>query len=52
MQDEFRRYAAVVADPKTPAASLEVTVNDAQAKPYFEALLKQFSIPGKVVVKP
>ena len=49
---QFRRYAAVIADPKTPAAALEVIVNDAQAKPYFEALLKQFSIPGNVVVKP
>ena len=49
---EFRRYAAVINDPSTPATFLEVIVNDARAVPYFEGLLRRFGIPGEVVVRP
>jgi hypothetical protein len=49
---EFKRYAAVIKDPNTPAVALEVVVNDARAAPFFESLLKTFSIPGEVIVKP
>ena len=49
---EFRRYAAVINDPSTPATSLEVIVNDARAVPYFEKLFRKFGIPGEVVVRP
>lgn len=49
---EFQRYAAVIADPATPAVALEVIVNDARAAPFFEALLEALNIPGQVIVKP
>jgi hypothetical protein len=50
--DEFRRYAEVIKDPNTPLIQLEVFVSDASATPYFQKLLNDFSIPGKVTVKP
>jgi hypothetical protein len=49
---QFSRYAAVISDPATPAVGLEVIVNDARALPFFESLLAEFGIPGRVVVKP
>jgi hypothetical protein len=49
---EFRRYAAVIADPATPAVALEVIVNDARAVPFFRALLEALNISGEVIVKP
>jgi hypothetical protein len=52
LMDEFARYAAVIKDPDTPVMGLEVIVNDGRAVPFFEALLKQFGIPGEVVVRP
>jgi hypothetical protein len=50
--DEFDRYSKIIKDPQTPLIELEVTISDAQAKPFFEKLLKDFDIPGQVVVKP
>ncbi|HZI04160.1 MAG TPA: restriction endonuclease fold toxin-2 domain-containing protein [Archangium sp.] len=52
LMDEFARYAAVIKDPNTPAVGLEVIVNDSRAVPLFEHLMKIFSIPGEVVVRP
>lgn len=49
---EFRAYAAVIRDPKTPAVGLEVITNDARAVPFFEALLRELGLPGRVVVRP
>lgn len=49
---QFSRYAAIIADPSTPAVGLEIIVNDARAVPYFESLLAELGIPGRVVVKP
>ncbi len=52
VEDEFRRYAAVLHDSNTPAKGLEVIINDPRAVPFFERLLKKYNIPGSVVVKP
>ncbi|WP_257452687.1 restriction endonuclease fold toxin-2 domain-containing protein [Archangium lipolyticum] len=52
LMDEFARYAAVIKDPNTPVVELEVIVNDSRAVPLFEQLLKNFGIPGEVVVRP
>jgi hypothetical protein len=51
VEDEFRRYAAIIGDRKTPATSLEVIVNSSGAAPYFNGLLKTFHIPGRVVIR-
>lgn len=50
--DEFRRYAAVINDPKTPVEKIEVITNEKTAVPYFECLLKKHGISGTVVIKP
>jgi len=50
--EQFRRYAAVIHDPRTPVVGLEVIVNDARVVPYFEQMMKQLGIPGQVVVSP
>lgn len=52
VEDEFRRYAAVLKDNGTPAEGLEVIVNYARAVPYFESLMAKHDIVGWVVVKP
>jgi hypothetical protein len=51
VRDEFRRYSEVIKDPANPSKRLEVIVNDARAVPLFEALLKEYGIPGRVVVR-
>jgi hypothetical protein len=50
--DEFKRYAAVINDPKTPVDKLEVVTNEKAAVPFFQCLMQKHSIPGNVVVKP
>jgi hypothetical protein len=49
---QLRRYAAVIGDPETPAVGLEIIVNDARAAPFFEALMHELGIPGRVAVRP
>ncbi|MBN1204949.1 MAG: hypothetical protein JXB05_08490 [Myxococcaceae bacterium] len=49
---EFRRYAAILADARTPAVALEVITNDARALPFFRSLLHTLGIPGEVLVRP
>jgi hypothetical protein len=52
VEDEFRRYGAVINDPGSTPRSLEVVTNDPRAVPYFESLLEKYGIPGHVVVRP
>ena len=51
VENEFRRYAAVINDPNTPVVELLVIVNIEEAVPFFENLLKKYNIPGHVVVR-
>ncbi|MFY0528940.1 restriction endonuclease fold toxin-2 domain-containing protein [Archangium gephyra] len=48
--EQFSRYAAVLKDPMTPAVGLEVILNDARAMPFFEGLMRELGIPGRIVV--
>ncbi|MGZ3459375.1 MAG: restriction endonuclease fold toxin-2 domain-containing protein [Archangium sp.] len=48
--EQFLRYAAILKDPATPAVGLEIILNDARAVPFFEALMKELGIPGRIVV--
>lgn len=52
VENEFRRYAAVINDLNTPVVGLQVIVNIKEAVPFFESLLSQFNLPGSVVVMP
>lgn len=38
-------------DECNPLTSVRVITSDAQAKPFFESLLRDHHIPGEVVVK-
>lgn len=49
---QFLRYAEVISDPLTPAVGLEVITNDARAIPFFEELLRELGIPGRVITPP
>jgi hypothetical protein len=49
---QLKRYAAVIGAPETPAVGLEIIVNDARAAPFFELLMHELGIPGRVVVHP
>ncbi|NET59915.1 MAG: hypothetical protein F6K47_28325 [Symploca sp. SIO2E6] len=52
VNNEFRRYAAVINDPETPVIGLQVIVNIKEAVPFFESLLSQFNLPGSIIVLP
>ncbi|MEA5511944.1 restriction endonuclease fold toxin-2 domain-containing protein [Crocosphaera sp. UHCC 0190] len=51
VENEFRRYAAVINDPNTPVIALRVIVNIKEAVPFFDGLLQQFNLPGRVVIQ-
>jgi hypothetical protein len=51
VENEFRRYAAVINDPNTPVVELLVIANIEEAVPLFENLLKEYNIPAHVVVR-
>ncbi|PTL76474.1 restriction endonuclease fold toxin-2 domain-containing protein [Vitiosangium sp. GDMCC 1.1324] len=48
--DQFSRYSAILNDPTTPAVGLEIILNDARAVPFFESLMLELGIPGRIVV--
>ncbi|MBI2840518.1 MAG: Ig-like domain-containing protein, partial [Acidobacteria bacterium] len=48
---EFRRIGMVIADPSNPLSSLRVITNDARAQAFFESLMKQYEIPGEIVIR-
>lgn len=50
LDGQFFRYATVIADPTVPARGLEVRVSDARAAPYFEGLMREHGVPGRVTV--
>jgi hypothetical protein len=49
---QFRRYAAVIGDPATPAVGLELITNDSRAGAFFSALMAESGVQGGVVVRP
>lgn len=51
VENEFRRYAAVINDPNTPVESLQVIVNIEEAVTFFENLIEKYNIRGYVVVR-
>ncbi len=51
VDEEFRRYGAVVNDESNPVQGLEVITNEEQAAPYFADLMGQHNVPGHVVVR-
>ena len=51
IENEFRRYAAIINDTDTPVVGLQVIVNLEEAVPFFEGLIQQFNLPGSVVVR-
>ncbi|MBZ8178537.1 restriction endonuclease fold toxin-2 domain-containing protein [Oscillatoria salina] len=50
VENEFRRYAAVINDSQTPIVGLQVIINLQEGVPFFVSLLNQFNLPGKVIV--
>lgn len=52
LEDQFRRYARLVAAVESPARRVEVVLNDPRAAGCFEALLRRHALPGRVAVVP
>ena len=52
IDDEFRRYALVINDPATPVTGLEIVTSTQLSVPFWQRMLRQFGIPGRVVVRP
>jgi hypothetical protein len=50
--EKLKRYAAVVRDPSTPAVGVEIITNEPGAVGYFEKLMQEAGVPGRVVLKP
>jgi hypothetical protein len=48
--EQFSKYAAILKDPATPAVGLEIILNEARAVPFFEGLMRELGIPGRIVV--
>ena len=48
---QFRRYAAIIRDPKTPAVGVEIITNDIRAAAFFEGLMTALGLQGRVVVR-
>jgi hypothetical protein len=51
VSDEFRRLSVIIRDESNPLTAVRVIINDAQAKPFFESLLRDYDVPGEVVVR-
>ena len=51
-RDELRRYADVIADPSNPLTKLDIITNNQGAKDFFESLLREYNIPGQVIIRP
>jgi hypothetical protein len=51
VDNEFRRYGAIINDDDTPVVALQVIVNIPEAVPFFTELLNKYKIPGQIVVK-
>ncbi len=51
VRDEFRRLALILRDAGNPLTSVRIIVSDAQARSFFESLLRNYQLPGEVVVK-
>ena len=52
IDDELSRYARVIADPDTPVIGLEIVTSTPLSVPFWQRMLRQFGIPGRVVVHP
>ncbi|UQU62536.1 hypothetical protein COUCH_26335 [Couchioplanes caeruleus] len=51
-QDEFRRYGAVLRDPGSGYQRLRVVTNSEEAVPYFRKMMRDYNVPGEIVVEP
>ena len=51
VRDEFRRLGIIMLDEGNPLTSVRIIISDAQAKPFFESLLRDYHLPGEVIVK-
>lgn len=52
IEDELARYAAIIRDPTTPVVGLEIVTNTPLTVPFWERMLRQQGIPGRVTVRP
>jgi hypothetical protein len=52
LHSELSRYARIFQVPGTPARGLEIITNDPRSAELFRGLLRQYGIPGQVVVLP
>lgn len=52
IRGEFYRASQVLRDNDNPLTSFRVITNDPKAAPYFEKLMREYNIPGEVVVEP
>jgi hypothetical protein len=49
---EFAKLRTIIESRSTPFKEVEVITNSPEAKTFFEALLKEVGVPGKVRVEP
>jgi hypothetical protein len=51
VKNEFGRIKSIIDDPKNPLSKVEVITNDTRAQKFFENLMKELDINGKVIIK-
>ena len=50
VEDEFYRYSELIKSDNIPIKKINVYINNALAKPYFDELILKYGIPGTVIV--
>ena len=50
VRDEFRRASIIMRDESNPLTSMRVLINNADAKSFFGRLMREYDIPGEVIV--
>jgi hypothetical protein len=51
VREELRKLSQILRDESNPLESLRIITNNAKAKPFFEALMLEYGIPGEIVVR-
>lgn len=50
LDDEMRRYAAVIGDPASGFTGLQDITNDSRAVPYLQSFMDKYGVPGSISV--
>jgi hypothetical protein len=50
-RSEFERMSKILQDGKNPLTKVRVITNDEKAVPYFQKLMREYNVPGEVILR-